>query len=92
MDTTLTIQQAADLLGVSRPALIKLLEEGRIPYEMQNQDRRIRLVDLLAFQGVRSTGRRASLGEMAREAQDLGLYERTPEVYEPALAEARKKL
>ena len=88
----LTTQQAADLLGVSRPTLVKLLEEGRIPYETPNRHRRIRLVDLLAFQAARRTERRASLGEMAREAQDLGLYEETPEDYEAALVEARQKL
>ena len=48
----LTTQQASDLLGVSRPTLIKLLEEGRIPYKTANRHRRIRLVDLLAFQAA----------------------------------------
>jgi excisionase family DNA binding protein len=88
----LTTQQAADLLGVSRPTLIKLLQDGRIPYETPNRHRRIRLVDLLAFQAARRTERRSSLGEMAREAQDLELYERTSEDYEAALDEARQKL
>jgi excisionase family DNA binding protein len=87
----LTTQQAADLLGVSRPTLIKLLEEGHIRYETPNRHRRIRLVYLLAFQAARRTDHRASLGEMAREAQDLGLYEETQEDYEAALVGARQK-
>lgn len=88
----LTTQQAADLLGVSRPTLIKLLEEGRIPYETPNRHRRIRLVDLLTFQQARQTERRAALAEMTRDAQDLDIYEGTAEEYEAALAQARQKL
>jgi len=88
----LTTQQAADLLGVSRPTLIKLLEEGRIPYETPNRHRRIRLIDLLTFQQARRAERRESLAEMTREAQDLGTYDETSEDYEAALTEARQKL
>ncbi len=88
----LTTQQAADLLGVSRPTLIKLLEEGRIPYETPNRHRRIRLVDLLTFQQTRQTERRQALSELTGDAQDLGVYEGTVEDYEAALAEARQKL
>lgn len=87
----LTTQQAADLLGVSRPTLIKLLEEGRIPYETPNRHRRIRLADLLAFQDSRRSERRGALGDIARDAQSLGVYEGAPEDYEAALAEARGK-
>lgn len=87
----LTTQQAADLLGVSRPTLIKLLEEGRIPYETPNRHRRIRLVDLLTFQQARRSERRQTLAELTRDAQDLGLYEQGSEEYEAALAEARRK-
>lgn len=88
----LTTQQAADLLGVSRPTLVKLLEDGKIPYETPNRHRRIRLVDLLTFQHTRRAERREALGELTREAQDLGLYDETPEDYEAALSEARRKL
>jgi hypothetical protein len=44
-----------------------------------------------ACEAVRRTERRASIGEMARQAQDLSLYERTPEEYERALVEARRR-
>ncbi|MBC7559054.1 MAG: helix-turn-helix domain-containing protein, partial [Dermatophilaceae bacterium] len=50
MSQQLTTQQAADLIGVSRPTLIKLLESGRIPYETPGRHRRLRLSDVLAFQ------------------------------------------
>ena len=88
----LTTQQAADHLGVSRPTLIKLLEEGKISYETPNRHRRIRLVDLLTYQQTRQAERRHALGELTREAQELGLYEASCEDYEAALSEVRRKL
>jgi excisionase family DNA binding protein len=88
----LTTQQAADLLGVSRPTLVKLLEAGRVPYETPNRHRRIRLADLLAYQQARRVERRGTLGDLARDAQELGTYERSGEDYEAALREARSKL
>jgi excisionase family DNA binding protein len=88
----LTTQEAADLLGISRPTLIKLLEDGKIPYETPGRHRRIKLVDLLTYQALRSTERQRALAEMTEEAQELGLYDQPAGTYETALAEARKKL
>ena len=88
----LTTQEAADLLGVSRPTLVKLLEDGRIPYETPGRHRRIKLVDLLTYQALRRGERQRLLGEMTEETQELGLYDQSSEVYQAALAEARKKL
>lgn len=87
----LTTQQAADLLGVSRPTLVKLLEEGKIPYETPNRHRRIKLADLLTFQSARRSERRHALDELAGDAQELGLYDEDAGTYQAALIEARQK-
>lgn len=73
--TTLTTQQAADMLGVSRPTLTKLLDEGKIPYERPSSHRRIKLADVLAHQQRRRQERREFLRHMTEESLDLGLYD-----------------
>lgn len=88
----LTTQQSADLLGVSRPTLIKLLEDGKIPYETPNRHRRIRLADLLTYQATRQHERREALRDLARDADDANAYDQPVEAYEAALAEARRTL
>ena len=69
----LTTQQAADLLNVSRPFLIKLLDRGDIAYRLSGTHRRIGLRELLRYRSQRSAMRLRALNEMAREADDLGI-------------------
>jgi excisionase family DNA binding protein len=71
----LTTQLAANILGFSRPHLIKLLESGAIPYQKVGQHRRLMLKDVLAFQKQRDKARRATLDELARDTYKEGLYE-----------------
>jgi excisionase family DNA binding protein len=73
----LTTQEAADLLGISRPTLVRLLEDGKIPYEQHGRHRRVLLADLLEYQQEMRRERRATLDEMAREGQRAGIYEAT---------------
>jgi excisionase family DNA binding protein len=73
----LTAQEAADLLGVSRPTVVKLLESGEIPFEQPGRHRRVRLADVLAYRERSSSVRRAALDEMVEIAEEAGMYERT---------------
>jgi excisionase family DNA binding protein len=67
-DTILTTQAAADLLGVSRPTLVRLLETGEIPFSQPGRHRRVALADLMAYQGRNRTSRRETLDAMTTEA------------------------
>lgn len=71
----LTTREASELLGVSRPTLVKLLEEGRIPFEQPGLHRRVRLQDVLDYRDRRRRERRLALDEMVRETEALGLYD-----------------
>lgn len=86
----LTTQEAADLLGVSRPTMVKLLESGAIPFEKPGRHRRVLLVDVLAYRESRRTERRSALAQMTEDATAVGIYDGTPEDYAAALEAARK--
>ncbi|MDE0133990.1 MAG: helix-turn-helix domain-containing protein [Acidimicrobiaceae bacterium] len=73
----LTTQEAADLLGMSRPTFVKLLDAGQIPYDRPRRHRRVRLDDLLAYTERRSAESRDALDRMVEIAQEAGMYERT---------------
>lgn len=75
LDRQLTTTQAANLLGVSRPYLVKLLEDGEIPYVKHNRHRRVGLDDLLAYRDRLHAARQNSLDQMYEETAALGLYE-----------------
>jgi excisionase family DNA binding protein len=73
----LTTQEAADLLGVSRPTLVKLLEAGKIPFEQPGRHRRVRLADVIAYRERASLERRGALDRMVEIADEADMYERT---------------
>ncbi|MGH3274206.1 MAG: helix-turn-helix domain-containing protein, partial [Streptosporangiaceae bacterium] len=73
--TVLSTSEAASLLGVSRPTLVRLLESGEIPFSKPGRHRRVRLSDLLAYQERASRGRAVLLDQMMTDSEDAGLYD-----------------
>ena len=71
----LTTEQAAAVLGVSRPTIIRMIEAGKLPVRMVGTHRRLRLHDVLAHREVTARRRGDALDDMARQAEDLGMYE-----------------
>ena len=69
----LTTQQAASVLGVSRPFVIKLLEQGELAYRKVGSHRRIALEEVLAHQERSKVNRFAALDALIADAQELGM-------------------
>ncbi len=71
----LTTEQAAAVLGVSRPTVIRLVESGKLPARLVGTHRRLSLRDVLAHREASAKRRGDALDEMARGAEELGLYD-----------------
>jgi excisionase family DNA binding protein len=71
----LTTQRAANILGVSRPFLVRLVENGEIPFHMVGSHRRIYLRDLLDYKRLRDAARHEAINNMARSEMEAGTYD-----------------
>ncbi len=71
----LTTQEAADLLNVSRPYLIKQIEAGDIPHHKIGRHRRIRFDDLMAYKERMDMARSQALDELVAQSEAMGLYD-----------------
>jgi excisionase family DNA binding protein len=75
MHAELTTVEAAEILNVSRPFLIKQIEAGLLPHHMVGTHRRLRLADVLAYRDGVDAEAENALAAMTAEAEDLGLYD-----------------
>ncbi|WP_346318350.1 helix-turn-helix domain-containing protein [Chitinophaga sp. YIM B06452] len=69
----ISTQQAADLLGVSRPHVVMLLDRGDIPHFKVGTHRRIHLKDLIEFDKKMKKNRADKLDQLAAQAQELNM-------------------
>ena len=69
----LTTQEAAELVNVSRPHLVKLLESGALPFHKTGKHRRVRLADLTQFKIRRDRDSEHAMDELAKQAQELAM-------------------
>ncbi|WP_052206095.1 excisionase family DNA-binding protein [Pantoea rodasii] len=69
----MTTQEAADLLNISRPTLIRLLDSGALPYHRTGNRRKIRYVDALEYRNELLGQRHDALDELGALDQELGL-------------------
>ena len=73
--TELTTQKAADVLGCSRPHLVKLLEEGKIPYTKVGKHRRVQFSHVMEYKKKQKEEQKRLLIEIMQDDEELGLYD-----------------
>lgn len=73
--TELTTQAAAELLGCSRPHLVKLLESGEIAFTKVGKHRRVKFEDVMEYKAIKKREREAYLIEMMKGDEESGLYD-----------------
>ncbi|MHA4830469.1 helix-turn-helix domain-containing protein [Kluyvera intermedia] len=70
----LTTQEAANILNVSRPHMVKLLEEGELPFHKTGRHRRVLFADLMGYKNRRDSASSRAMQELADQSQELGFY------------------
>ena len=72
----LTTQDAANIVGVSRPFLVRLLEEDKLPFHRTGSHRRVYLSDLLDYKTKRDRARHEAIRRLAQEDAEAGVYDK----------------
>ncbi|MDE1535970.1 MULTISPECIES: helix-turn-helix domain-containing protein [Actinotignum] len=89
-DREISTQEAADLLNMTRPTVVKLCEEGALPFRKITTHRRLWLSDVLNYREKQRQVAKKALDEISDMTYELGLYDQTPEEIEAAIAEIRR--
>jgi len=87
--TTLSTQEAADLLRISRTTLVRLLEAGVIPFDKPSRHRKVRLADLLEYRERQRRQAEMALADMVADTERLDLYDLDSDDVTSALRSAR---
>lgn len=72
-DTIISTQQAAEMLHVSRPHIVKLLDRGEIPFKKTGSHRRLELKNIIEYKEKLTKNRQEKLDFLAKQAQELNL-------------------
>ncbi len=88
----LTTGEAAEILGVSRPTLVKLLEEGKIPFDKPNRHRYVMLEDLERYRAERAAERRTAIMRFSESAREHGFDDPTLEEVAEAVKLVREEM
>jgi excisionase family DNA binding protein len=75
VDRKVTTQEAAAILGVSRPYVIKQLEAGRLVFSKVGTHRRMRMADVLEYKARMEAEADAAMAELVRLSEEMGLYD-----------------
>lgn len=89
--TTLSTQEAADLLRISRTTLVRLLEAGVIPFDKPSRHRKVRLADVLEYRQRQRHQAEMALADMVADTERLDLYDLDPDAITDALKSARTR-
>ena len=89
--TRLTTQEAADMLGISRSTLVRMLDAGEIPFEKIRRHRRLHLADVLQFRNRQRRTASEALSDMVADAQAMGAYDDEPTRVREILAGVRSE-
>lgn len=75
LSAEVTTQKAAEMIGCSRPHLVKLLEDKKIPFTKVGRHRRILIDDVMKYRKEMKAVQKAALISMMQEDEELGLYD-----------------
>lgn len=73
--TEVTTQKAAEIIGCSRPHLVKLLEEGQIEYTKVGKHRRVKFEDVMKYKKKMKRTQKQDIIDIMKSDEELGLYD-----------------